>query len=54
MTNCFFFFRSLTIFAAGFIVIMSLNCFTGVVMFARYFDCDPIQAKVNNLKFPMI
>lgn len=25
---------------------MSLNCFTGIVMFARYFDCDPIQAKL--------
>ncbi|XP_021704595.1 sodium-coupled monocarboxylate transporter 2 isoform X2 [Aedes aegypti] len=36
---------ALWIFCAGFIIITSLNCFTGIVIFAKYFDCDPI--KVN-------
>ncbi|XP_053695458.1 sodium-coupled monocarboxylate transporter 1 [Sabethes cyaneus] len=37
---------ALWIFCAGFIVITSLNCFTGVVIFAKYFDCDPIKVKL--------
>ncbi|XP_058058291.1 sodium-coupled monocarboxylate transporter 2-like [Anopheles bellator] len=34
---------ALWIFCIGFIIITSLNCFTGIVMFAKYFDCDPIK-----------
>ncbi|XP_055541955.1 sodium-coupled monocarboxylate transporter 2-like [Wyeomyia smithii] len=37
---------ALWIFCAGFIIITSLNCFTGVVIFAKYFDCDPIKVKL--------
>ncbi|KAH8276206.1 hypothetical protein KR026_004595 [Drosophila bipectinata] len=34
--------RSLVIFGFGFIVIMFFNCFTGIVMYSRFHDCDPI------------
>lgn len=34
---------ALWIFCVGFIVITSLNCFTGIVIYAKYFDCDPIK-----------
>ncbi|XP_050086804.1 sodium-coupled monocarboxylate transporter 2-like [Anopheles aquasalis] len=34
---------ALWIFCVGFFIITSLNCFTGIVMFAKYFDCDPIK-----------
>uniref|UniRef100_A0A182W0T7 Sodium/solute symporter n=1 Tax=Anopheles minimus TaxID=112268 RepID=A0A182W0T7_9DIPT len=34
---------ALWIFCVGFIIIMTLNCFTGIVIFAKYFDCDPIK-----------
>ncbi|XP_058447704.1 sodium-coupled monocarboxylate transporter 2 [Malaya genurostris] len=37
---------ALWIFCAGFIIITSLNCFTGIVIFAKYFDCDPIKVKL--------
>ncbi|XP_055635012.1 sodium-coupled monocarboxylate transporter 2-like [Toxorhynchites rutilus septentrionalis] len=44
---------ALWIFCVGFIVITSLNCFTGIVIFAKYFDCDPIKLnlveKADNL-----
>jgi solute carrier family 5 (sodium-coupled monocarboxylate transporter), member 8/12 len=37
---------SISLFCVGFLVIMSLNCFTGLVMFAHYHDCDPIKTKL--------
>ncbi|XP_061392469.1 sodium-coupled monocarboxylate transporter 2 [Musca vetustissima] len=36
--------RSLMIFGVGFVMIMFFNCFTGIVMYARYHDCDPLAA----------
>lgn len=27
-------------------ILVSLNCFTGVVMYALYYDCDPIKAQI--------
>uniref|UniRef100_T1PIW0 Sodium:solute symporter family protein n=1 Tax=Musca domestica TaxID=7370 RepID=T1PIW0_MUSDO len=36
--------RSLIIFGFGFVMIMFFNCFTGIVMYARYHDCDPLEA----------
>lgn len=39
--------KALWIFATGFFVIMTINCSTGIVMFARYFDCDPVKAGVS-------
>ncbi|XP_017488496.1 PREDICTED: sodium-coupled monocarboxylate transporter 2, partial [Rhagoletis zephyria] len=35
--------HSLIIFGVGFLVIMFFNCFTGIIMYARYHDCDPVQ-----------
>ncbi|KAM8706330.1 hypothetical protein ACLKA7_010584 [Drosophila subpalustris] len=40
--------RSLIFFGIGFFVIMSFNCFTGIVMYARYHDCDPLTLGVVN------
>ncbi|KAH8284099.1 hypothetical protein KR054_010383 [Drosophila jambulina] len=36
--------RSLVLFGLGFILIMFFNCFTGIVMYARFHDCDPIES----------
>ncbi|SPP82650.1 sodium-coupled monocarboxylate transporter 2-like [Drosophila guanche] len=36
--------RSLIIASVGFILIMSFNTFAGIIMFARYYGCDPIVA----------
>ncbi|KAH8338598.1 hypothetical protein KR059_012204 [Drosophila kikkawai] len=36
--------RSLVLFGCGFILIMFFNCFTGIVMYARFHDCDPIES----------
>lgn len=42
--------RSLVLFGFGFIIIMTFNCFTGIVMYARYHDCDPLSlGHVNKL-----
>ncbi|XP_055610558.1 sodium-coupled monocarboxylate transporter 2-like [Uranotaenia lowii] len=37
---------ALWIFCVGFIIITSLNCFTGIVIYAKYYDCDPIKVKL--------
>ncbi|EDW99259.1 sodium-coupled monocarboxylate transporter 2 [Drosophila yakuba] len=36
--------RSLVLFGFGFILIMFFNCFTGIVMYSRFHDCDPLQS----------
>ncbi|XP_037947006.1 sodium-coupled monocarboxylate transporter 1-like [Teleopsis dalmanni] len=36
--------RSLVIFGFGFILILGFNTYTGIAMYSRYHDCDPIQA----------
>ncbi|KAI8124518.1 Sodium-coupled monocarboxylate transporter 2 [Lucilia cuprina] len=36
--------HSLIIFGFGFVIIMAFNCITGIVMYARYHDCDPLAA----------
>ncbi|XP_055907645.1 sodium-coupled monocarboxylate transporter 2-like isoform X2 [Eupeodes corollae] len=38
--------KSLYMFQVGFLIIMVLNVFTGIIIFAKYFDCDPIAMKV--------
>ncbi|XP_017144545.1 sodium-coupled monocarboxylate transporter 2 [Drosophila miranda] len=35
--------RALVIFGFGFVIIMFFNCFTGIVIFSRFYDCDPIK-----------
>ncbi|EDW84257.1 uncharacterized protein Dwil_GK14044 [Drosophila willistoni] len=36
--------KCLTVSTIGFIIIMFFNCFAGIIMFARYFGCDPMKA----------
>ncbi|EDV52920.1 sodium-coupled monocarboxylate transporter 2 [Drosophila erecta] len=36
--------RSLVLFGFGFILIMFFNCFTGIVIYSRFHDCDPLQS----------
>ncbi|KAH8382313.1 hypothetical protein KR009_002884 [Drosophila setifemur] len=36
--------RALVLFGFGFILIMFFNCFTGVVMYARFHACDPLES----------
>ncbi|SPP82649.1 sodium-coupled monocarboxylate transporter 2 [Drosophila guanche] len=36
--------KSLIIAGIGFLFIMTFTCFIGIIMFAYYFGCDPIQA----------
>ncbi|XP_065354580.1 sodium-coupled monocarboxylate transporter 2-like [Calliphora vicina] len=36
--------HSLIIFGFVFVIIMAFNCLTGIVMYARYHDCDPLAA----------
>lgn len=40
--------RSLTLFAVGMCFVVLLSCSTGIIMYAYYYDCDPIRAKVNS------
>ena len=41
--------RALVIFGFGFLIMMSMNCLTGLIMFARYYLCDPVKAGVINI-----
>jgi len=41
--------RCLLMAGVGFLLIMSFTCFTGIIMFAYYYGCDPIQAGVRFL-----
>lgn len=38
--------RSLVIAGIGFFVIMLFNCFTGIIMYALYHNCDPLKLKI--------
>lgn len=49
----YFFLRALYIATVGILLIMCFNCYTGIVMFARYAGCDPILAGVR-IKLPTI
>ncbi|XP_053962139.1 sodium-coupled monocarboxylate transporter 1 [Anastrepha ludens] len=40
--------RALWLTGIGFIVVMTLNCFIGIVMYAYYHSCDPIKAGLVN------
>lgn len=42
----YFLFRAIGILAIGIIVIVALCCFTGLVIYATYYQCDPIITKV--------
>ncbi|GJQ68437.1 hypothetical protein Trydic_g17023 [Trypoxylus dichotomus] len=36
--------RALTVFAVGIVAVISICCFTGLIMFARYSECDPLAS----------
>lgn len=46
--------KVLAIFAVGFMILVSLNCYTGVVMYALYHDCDPIKAQIVSKSDKMV
>lgn len=39
-------FRTIFIFAFGIITLVSLSCYTGLVIYAAFHDCDPVTTKV--------
>lgn len=43
--------RALSIFAVGNFIIVLLNCLTGLVIYGKYFGCDPLLSKVIRLPF---
>ncbi|EDV90551.1 GH14124 [Drosophila grimshawi] len=43
--------RSLIISGFGFIMIMGIMSFTGIIMYARYFGCDPMLAGYLQMRF---
>lgn len=38
----------------GIIIIVSLSCYTGIVIFAAFYDCDPIRTKVQDPSLPLL
>ena len=38
--------RSMIIFFLGVVFIMTFNCGTGIIMYAYYYDCDPVKEKI--------
>lgn len=43
--------RSLVYFCFGVMFVMFFNCSTGIIMYAYYYGCDPVQMKVNSFDF---
>lgn len=41
--------KALSIFAIGNFVIVLLNCLTGLVIYAKYFKCDPLLSQVRKI-----
>lgn len=39
--------RAIMIMAVGIISIVSLCCYTGIVIYAAFYDCDPVTTKVK-------
>lgn len=42
--------RAIMIMTVGIITIVSLCCYTGVVIFAAFYDCDPVSTKVKRFR----
>jgi len=38
--------RALYLFCIGVTIILSINCFTGITMYAHFYDCDPVKAGI--------
>lgn len=41
--------RAMQYFGVGVVIIVGMNCLTGLIMFAYYYNCDPIKAKVYRI-----
>ena len=41
-----FLIRTIGIFSIGIATLVSLSCYTGMVIFAAFYDCDPVKGKV--------
>jgi len=44
------FFRALNSVAIGIVVFVFFSVYSGLVIYAKYHDCDPVQTKVNPAK----
>jgi hypothetical protein len=43
---CFAHSRTILILALGIVGIVSMSCYTGLVIYAAFHDCDPVSAQV--------
>lgn len=39
--------RAIMIMAVGIVLIVSLCCYMGIVIFAAFYDCDPVATRVR-------
>lgn len=46
----YFCFRSVVIFGSGVIITKSISCYSGLIMYAHYADCDPLKAGLIHRK----
>jgi len=46
-----FSFSSLILFAFMLIAVTCISCFTGLVLYATYYDCDPVKSQVRYLLY---
>lgn len=46
--------RAVLILALGILSIVSMCCYTGLVVYAAYHDCDPVSTKVSKKNFKYI
>jgi hypothetical protein len=44
------FYRSLVFLVLGTLLIKCITCFMGLIIYTTYYDCDPLESKVNGLK----
>jgi hypothetical protein len=41
-------YRSLVFLVWGTLLIKCISCFMGLIIYATYYDCDPLETKVSN------
>jgi len=46
---CFAYSRTILILALGIVAIVSMSCYTGLVIYAAFHDCDPISTHVREI-----
>lgn len=47
-------YRSIALLAIGYAIVATLCCFTGLVIYATFYDCDPLITKVERLQPTLI